>query len=220
MIGIYKIENKINSKKYIGQSWDIEKRWKSELCGKINSHLKSSFKKYGVENFTFEVVESLTETTQEELNALEEKYINQYSTTNDKLGYNKMSGGSKGKPNKETRDKLSIARSGIRNHFYGKKHTQASRDKISLSRQGRFFGESNPNYGKKASQETKDKMSLKLKGKKATNARKVLCIETGEIFNSIKLACEKIGVSSSSSLVEVLKNPHLTCKKFHWKYLT
>ena len=27
-IGIYKIENKINKKKYIGQSMNIEKQWK------------------------------------------------------------------------------------------------------------------------------------------------------------------------------------------------
>lgn len=35
MIGIYKIENTVNGKVYIGQSVDIKKRWKahrSELC--------------------------------------------------------------------------------------------------------------------------------------------------------------------------------------------
>ena len=31
MIGIYKIENKVNGKVYIGQSIDIEKRWKEHI---------------------------------------------------------------------------------------------------------------------------------------------------------------------------------------------
>ena len=37
MTGVYLIENKINNKKYIGCSKDIEKRWKRKcflLCGR------------------------------------------------------------------------------------------------------------------------------------------------------------------------------------------
>lgn len=39
VIGIYKIENKVNGKKYIGQSIDIGKRWSSHCTMlKYNKH--------------------------------------------------------------------------------------------------------------------------------------------------------------------------------------
>ena len=50
--GIYKIQNLINNKVYIGQSVNIKSRWHSENNRKChNRHLKSAFKKYGIENF-------------------------------------------------------------------------------------------------------------------------------------------------------------------------
>ena len=56
MIGIYKIENKVNGKVYIGQSIDIEKRWKSHISYlnkgiHRNKHLQSAWDKYGEGNF-------------------------------------------------------------------------------------------------------------------------------------------------------------------------
>ena len=60
--GIYKIENKINHKIYIGQSNDIETRWthhKWELNNHkhSNNHLQKAWDKFGEENFIFEIVE-------------------------------------------------------------------------------------------------------------------------------------------------------------------
>ena len=51
MIGIYKIENKVNGKVYIGQSVNIKKRWKQhkyELNSNnhVNKHLQASWNKY------------------------------------------------------------------------------------------------------------------------------------------------------------------------------
>lgn len=49
------ITNKINNKKYIGQSVRIEIRWRehknSYLKNDTNSHLYNAMKKYGIENF-------------------------------------------------------------------------------------------------------------------------------------------------------------------------
>ena len=66
MIGIYKITNTINHKVYIGLSNNIEKRWKthkqrafSENDKEYNKHLYRAFRKYGLENFTFEVIEEI-----------------------------------------------------------------------------------------------------------------------------------------------------------------
>ena len=71
-IGIYKITNP-EGKIYIGQSINIEKRWK----GYKNFHCKgqhklyNSLKKYGPENHTFEIIE---ECIMEELDIREEFY--------------------------------------------------------------------------------------------------------------------------------------------------
>lgn len=93
MIGIYKITNKINNHSYIGQSIHIEKRWK-EHQNKYNwereckKPLYLAFQKYGLENFTFEVLE---ECESQDLNSKEKYYIQYYNTYKD--GYNQTIGG-------------------------------------------------------------------------------------------------------------------------------
>ena len=63
MIGIYKITNTINNKVYIGQSIDIAKRWREHKRRafvqnkEYNKYLYNAFRKYGLENFSFEVIE-------------------------------------------------------------------------------------------------------------------------------------------------------------------
>lgn len=68
MIGIYKITNKINNKVYIGQSIDIHRRWHQEKNKAFNENdtaynqlLSKAFRKHGLDNFTFEVLEELSE---------------------------------------------------------------------------------------------------------------------------------------------------------------
>lgn len=57
MIGIYKITNKINSLSYIGQSKQLERRINSHMRSYEDSEIDDAIKKYGVNNFTFEVLE-------------------------------------------------------------------------------------------------------------------------------------------------------------------
>lgn len=80
MIGIYKITNKINQKCYIGKSIDIERRfkkhqtdalWVSDKNFKYNYPLYQAFRKYGIENFSFEILEECKE---EELDTKEQFY--------------------------------------------------------------------------------------------------------------------------------------------------
>lgn len=58
MIGIYKIVNP-NGKLYIGQSTNIEKRWRDykTLHCKGQTKLYNSLKKHGFENHKFEIIE-------------------------------------------------------------------------------------------------------------------------------------------------------------------
>lgn len=62
--GIYKIENKVNGKVYIGSSNSIKRRWQKHKAllrhGKHqNSHLQAAWDKYGEDNFSFSVIELL-----------------------------------------------------------------------------------------------------------------------------------------------------------------
>lgn len=95
MCGIYKITNNINGKIYIGQSHYIEARWESH---KRNAFYKNSssydfalyraMRKYGIENFSFEIIE---ECQSEELNKREKYWIDFYNSY--KQGYNMTLGG-------------------------------------------------------------------------------------------------------------------------------
>ena len=66
MQGIYKITNIINNKSYIGKSNNIEKRFKEhQHLAFTTGHkeyektLYKAFRKYGLDNFNFEILEEL-----------------------------------------------------------------------------------------------------------------------------------------------------------------
>lgn len=63
MFTVYKITNKINNKCYIGSSIRVEKRWKEHINAAKNPNsqqyqypLQQAFRKYGIDNFTFEIL--------------------------------------------------------------------------------------------------------------------------------------------------------------------
>ena len=95
MIGIYKFQNKINQKVYIGQSINIEKRYnahinrvKNKKSNQYNSVLHQAIRKYGIQNFTFEVIQ---ECSVKDLDEREKYWIQYYDSFNN--GYNCTSGG-------------------------------------------------------------------------------------------------------------------------------
>lgn len=99
--GIYKITNLINNKSYIGQSVNIEHRWTVEKyrafspnSTEYNKSLSKAFRKYGIENFSFTILE---ECEVQNLNDKEKYYINLYNTYFD--GYNETTGGQQGNAN-------------------------------------------------------------------------------------------------------------------------
>lgn len=94
--GIYIIKNKVNNKIYIGQSIDIEKRFKqhkkkafSKKDKEYNKYLYRAFRKYGLDNFSFEILELCLP---EELRDKENYYIRKFNSNNRKIGYNETSG--------------------------------------------------------------------------------------------------------------------------------
>ena len=88
MIGIYKITKKENGKSYIGQSNDIERRFK-EHTFKNKIPIDKAIQKYGKESFQFEILE---ECSLDELDEKERYWINYYNTYKG-FGYNCSEGG-------------------------------------------------------------------------------------------------------------------------------
>ena len=108
--GIYKITNKINNKCYIGQSVCIERRWrwhknnyKNKNEPSYDKHFYRSIRKYGLENFNFEILEKCN---QDELNKKELYWIAYYNSYCN--GYNETLGGD---------GKLQVDRNEFRDYF-------------------------------------------------------------------------------------------------------
>lgn len=92
-IGIYKITNKINNKSYIGQSVDIGRRFsRHKTAAKYQEKhpLYDAINKYGLENFSFEILEYCTK---EELNEKEIYWVDYYKSFIQNNGYNLTLGG-------------------------------------------------------------------------------------------------------------------------------
>lgn len=163
---IYLIENLINNKIYIGQTSQLlNKRiatHKYSIKNKSkNTYLLNAFRKYGFNNFKFSILD--TASTIEELNKLEQWWIEIFNSTNREIGYNIDLGG-KGK--------------GIM--------AQETKDKISQNRSGKCLGKNNPNFGGlcnkglKRTEDQKKNMSNSMTGIKksdTTNMHNIKSIE-------------------------------------------
>lgn len=93
---IYKVTNKLNGKIYIGQtcrSLDerIRSHYKSSRLGSITNFHRALLK-YNVSDFNWEIICNCN--TKEQLNYLEQKFINEFNSF--KMGYNMTDGGDGG----------------------------------------------------------------------------------------------------------------------------
>ena len=190
MIGIYKITSP-SKRVYIGQSINIEKRFAnySKIYNCNNqTKLYNSFKKYGVENHSFEVV---IECKESQLNELERYYQDLYNVIHPKHGLNcKLTKSSDKKVvlSEETKKKISEkaknrevpehVKEMLRTNFLGRKHTEVSLEKMRKNN-------ARANLGKKASDETRRKISM---NNSRHNSKLVINIQSGIFYNSIKEA--------------------------------
>jgi len=106
---IYKIENTINHHVYIGSSFEIKARKTKHFYlldkGEHHSiHLQRAYKKYGKENFKFEILEELNNTSIEEVLSKEQFYLD---SLNPEYNICKIAGSSIGvRRSKKSRDKM------------------------------------------------------------------------------------------------------------------
>ena len=106
---LYRITDALNNKVYIGQTVDNKKRWMQHKSyaknpEKTGQYIHRAMNKYGVENFTFEIIATCL--NQEDANEIESVLIVQYDSRNKENGYNLTVGGNHGGHSEETKQKL------------------------------------------------------------------------------------------------------------------
>lgn len=131
VIGIYQITSP-TGKVYIGQSWDIDRRWYMYSLGHCSAqrHLYNSLQKYGFDAHRREVLEAFSDDVEQRtLDAREQFYMDARIGEGVRL-LNLRGGGSTGKLSDETKQKL-------RQVNLGKRASDATREKQSQWQIGR-----------------------------------------------------------------------------------
>lgn len=161
---IYKIENKVNGKVYIGQTIAGFKKRIGEHVSALrhnrhnNDYLQRAWNKHGEENFSYSILETCDV---DSLDDAEVFWIDYYRTFSE--SYNLESGGNK-----------------------NKRHSKYSRKKMSKVMRERV---KTPEFRKMIMERAR-----KYSGKNNNRARKVICITTNEVFDTLTEASKKTGV--------------------------
>lgn len=234
---VYIHTNKINNKVYIGQTClSLEERSDHGKGYQNCRYFYNAIQKYGWHNFAHEILyENLT---LEEANAIEEKMIKYYDSTNPTKGYNLRPGGQNSTHSEETKEILRQKFSGENNPNWGKKMPKSSREKMSNAHKNKKLSKehrehiSKSNLGRTFSKETRQKISDSMKGEKnhmygkhhsqATILKKskpIVCIETNTIYLSSTEASRILRISQGG-ISNCCKGTQKSCGGFHWRFAT
>lgn len=221
-------------KVYIGcTSINPKRRWGKRYPH--NDMFSNDIEKFGWGNFKHEIIASRL--TEDEAYDMEKELIHKYNTTDPSVGYNRSTGGRNSRGfhlNEEFKQKLREINTGkhhseetrrkIREANTGRSHTKETKRKLSEMR----FGENNPMYGKHPSEETRRKIGDARRGFHHTDeakrkiseatSRKVMCIETGIIYESMQKAAQHTG-ATSNHIPSVCRGKRNTSGGYHWKYV-
>lgn len=200
MVGIYKIENLTNGNKYIGQSVHIEKRWSTEKTNAFNKDnpeynypLQRAFRKYGLDNFSFEVIEQCS---REELNKKERYWISYYDSFYN--GYNQTLGGdcSKNKPKENIIGVIQDLENTDMYHREIAEKWNISQEMVQGINTGRYWYQDNKEY------------PLQKKHKKKSHH-----IEKKKVLNKTIKTCKKCGAAITSKATLCVKCSRLASRK-------
>lgn len=202
---IYKITNKINGKIYVGQTTRSLNERILEHARHNTIVVDKAMQKYGIDSFEIEQIDSASNI--DELNEREKYWIKYYDCVVPN-GYNQCNGGE---------------------NTAGYHHKEESKRKMSKTKSAIYIGRNNPFFGKKHSDISKKKMSEQRKGmghlseeqvKRLRSSHykvKVRNVETGEVFDSAKEAATKYGLKETH-IIRVCKGKRNRTGGFHWCY--
>lgn len=198
-----------NSKVYIGiTSQKPKRRWNNGQGYKNNQYMTNAIMKYGWDNVIHKIL--YTNLKKEEAEEIEIKLIKEYKADNKRYGYNIEYGGChNGKTSEITRKRISEANKGKHNS----PKTEFKKGHITIITEEIKQKISEKNKGKHASVRTEFK-----KGHKPLNVRKVLCIESDVVYDTIKKASEYTNVMACH-ISQVCNGKRKSAGKLHWKFI-
>ena len=222
---IYKITSP-SGNVYIGQTINFHNRLiHHRKMTRPNSRLAKAIKKYGWENLTKEIVETIETETKEELDnklcELEIFYIKLFDSYNN--GYNCTTGGdgTAGRfHSEETKQLLKEANTGRKLSEEHKKNisiglknnprivTEETKEKIRKSK----LGDKNPNYGKSPTEETRAKMSTSQIGRHHTQESKDKISQSKKGIKRPKEVMEKVAKKKRKAVYQLDINYNLIKK--------
>ncbi len=237
---VYIHTNKENGKRYVGITrQSVQDRWRDGKGYRKCIYFYRAIEKYGWDGFDHEIFAS--NLTEEEAQHMEKFLIKELQTQDPEFGYNISDGGSTTRISEEGRKRLSEQKKGALNPNYGKIYTEEERTRISEQTRG----ERNPNYGRKHTEEERRKISEAITGRHLSEEhkqklaiitskrfkgrprpegggrppRKVLCVETGEVFDSIADAARAKDIyGRKGNISAVCKGKLNQCGGYHWEY--
>ena len=207
---IYKLISP-SGKIYVGQTQCLYKRFRSYRKFKCNKYLKNAFLKYGLEGIIVEILEK--DVPLEKLDEREQFYFDTLQPFGDN-GYNicKEAGTTRGRkrPSEEMAGSIAYLKSrvGELNHFYGKEHSEETKNYLREI-----------NIGRKHSEETKEKIKAKQDNEKKNKCVQQVDLVTKEIINvfeSIKEASIATGIGMCNISQVVNKR---TCRRGEKEWL-
>lgn len=225
-----------NGKVYIGiTGQDPLRRWNNGKSYLKQKFFGSAILKYGWDNIKHEIL--FDGLSKEEACQKEVELIAKYKSNNKNYGYNLSAGGEFGGKgvhlSKETRRKMSESRKGENNCNYGKHLSEETKQKLRVSHMrenlseetllkmskansGRC-GEKHWNYGNKYTDEQRKKLSeAHKKCNQKYFSKKVICVETKTVYNSMKDAAQAINRSQGNITTSIKAGTK--CGGYHWQY--
>ena len=166
-IGIYEFKNKVSGKSYVGSTKDHKERYWSHISKlKRNIHdnkeLQKDFNLLGRDNFEMIMLEECSiDMLLEREQFWSDKIINKYNTRKNVCSNIGV------EHNKEIKNAMSSSRMGANNPFYGKKHSEESKNKLARS------------------------------GSLSSRSKLVIDTETGIFYNCAREAGEANGIKNS-----------------------
>lgn len=214
-----------SDKVYIGiTSRPVKQRWNNGIGYKKCPAMNNAIRKYGWENFKKEIL--LENTTENEAKSLETMLIKLHKSDNKKYGYNLTEGGdgATGRVlSEETKRRISEKNKGkimseeqkerLRQINLGKRQSEETKRKRSESMKGKKF----PNRKRIYTDEDRKRISERSKGANNGHAKKVICLETLKVYDTLAQAREETG---ATKITECCRHyyKHKSSAGLHWEY--